>query len=75
MGQRCLNYFVVTLDQKAITTNKTNDPYENVFAIFSEKLMTPFLTCEFPKFHALCKKTKDIFGILRKFWTRNMCIL
>ena len=24
MGQRCLYYFVVTLDQKAITTNETN---------------------------------------------------
>ena len=27
-GQRCLNYFLVTLDQILITTNKTNVPYE-----------------------------------------------
>ena len=28
MKQRCLNYFVTTLDRNTITTNKTNVPYE-----------------------------------------------
>ena len=75
MGHSGSNYFVVTLDQKTITKNKTNVPYEKVFVIYSEKLMTSYLTCDFSKFYAPYKKTNDIFGILRKFRARNMCFL
>ena len=39
--------FVVTLDQKAITTNEANAPYEKVFVIYSEKLVTSFLDLTF----------------------------
>ena len=67
MGQRFLNYSVVTLGQKTTTTNKQKVPYERVFVIYSEKLMTPFFTLDFPKFYASYKDTNDIFGILRKF--------
>ena len=54
---------MVTLDQKTITTNKTNVPYEK--GNYSEKLMTSFFTRDFSTFYASFKKTKDIFGILR----------
>ena len=33
MGQRCLNYFLVPLDQKTISTNETNVPYEKGICI------------------------------------------
>ena len=32
MGQGCLYYFVVTLDQKAVATNQTNAPFEKVIS-------------------------------------------
>ena len=48
--------FLDTLDQKTITTKKTNVTYEKVFVIYSEKMMTPFWTCDFLKFYASYKK-------------------
>ena len=52
MGQGCSYYFVVTLDQKAVATNQTNAPFEKLFMIYSEKLMTSFFDLRF-------------FGVLR----------
>ena len=60
-------YFVVTLDEITITTNETIFRMKKVFVINNEKLMTPFLTCDFTKFYASYKKTNDMFGILREF--------
>ena len=37
MGQRCLNYFVVTLDQKTITTNQNEFRTKKIFVIYGEK--------------------------------------
>ena len=43
LGQGRLYYFMVTHDQKAITTSETNAADEKMFVIYSEKLMTSFL--------------------------------
>ena len=48
---------------------------KKVFVIQSEKLMTSFFALQVLTFYASYKKTNYIFGILRKFWTRNMCFL
>ena len=42
MGGRCLCYFVLTLDQKTITTDETNTQYEKVFVQYSEKMYGVF---------------------------------
>ena len=49
------------MDQKKITKNKSNVPYEKVFVIYSEKLMPSFFDLPFLKFYASYKKTNDIF--------------
>ena len=48
MGQGCLFYFVLTLDQKVIATNQTIiASFEKVIVIYSEKMMTSFLDLRF----------------------------
>ena len=43
---------------------------------YSAKMMTSFFELRFSKFFAWYKKkTNTIIGILRKFWTRNICFL
>ena len=52
MGQRCLNYVVLTLDQKAITTSETTAPYEKVFVGNVErKIDDVILICKFLEFY------------------------
>ena len=45
--------------------------------MYSEKLWHDFLTCTAWDFFTstIEEKTHDIFGILRKLWVRNMCLL
>ena len=47
MGQGCLCYFMVSLDQKAVATKHTNVPFEKLFLIYSENLVTSFFDSRF----------------------------
>ena len=47
MGQGCLCYFVVTLDQQGTSTNHTDATFCFFFVIYSEKLMTSFFHLPF----------------------------
>ena len=46
-GTRCLYHFMVTLGQKAVAKNQTNAPFEKLFLIYREKLMTSFFDLRF----------------------------
>ena len=45
----CLNYFVVTLDQKTITTNKTNIPYEKGICNIQREIDDVIFLAIFPR--------------------------
>ena len=85
MGQGCLNYFVVILDQKAVATNQTNAPLEKkYFLCITRKLMTSFFWLGFFKVlrivevnywhiwisEEILSKKHVIF--MQKYWTENL---
>ena len=57
MGQWCLYYFVVTLDQKAMATNHNNDPFEKLIA---KNWWRHFWTYYLWKFYATRRRRKPM---------------
>ena len=43
------------------------------FLVYTETLMTSFFDLRFLEVLRIVERTNAIFGILRKFWARNMC--
>ena len=54
-----------TLDQNTLATNKANTSNENIFVIYSKKMMTSFFDLRFSEvLRNVQKKTNEVFGIL-----------